>query len=84
MNYDKALDEVKDILNKYFPVEDISVLSDEDKKLSGSSLMKKIIEYRNIPRKEKNWPVADKVRNLFDSVNIVLKDTKEATYWEEK
>lgn len=32
MNYDKALDEVKDILNKYFPVEDISVLSDEDKR----------------------------------------------------
>lgn len=31
MNYDKALDEAKDILNKYFPVKDISVLSDEDK-----------------------------------------------------
>ena len=35
-------------------------------------------------RKEKNWAIADKVRNLFDSISIVLKDTKEATIWEEK
>ncbi len=75
-------EELQQRLNKI--VLEMDFLSDEDKKLSGSSLMKKIIEYRNIARKEKNWPVADKVRNLFDSVNIVLKDTKEATYWEEK
>ena len=46
--------------------------------------MDKIIEYRNNARKEKNWAIADKVRNLFDSIAIVLKDTKEATIWEEK
>ena len=46
--------------------------------------MEKIIEYRNRARQEKNWTIADKVRNLLDSINIVLKDTKEATTWEEK
>ena len=46
--------------------------------------MEKIIEYRNKARAEKNWAVADKVRNLFDSISIVLKDSKEGTVWEEK
>ena len=46
--------------------------------------MDKIIEYRNNARKEKNWALADKVRTLFDSISIVLKDTKDSTAWEEK
>ena len=32
MNYDRYLNEINNILNKYYPVEDVSVLSDEDKK----------------------------------------------------
>ncbi len=59
-------------------------LTDEDKNLKGYSLMEKIIEYRNNARKDKNWAVADKVRNSLDSVSIILKDTKDSTLWEEK
>ncbi|MBQ3642419.1 cysteine--tRNA ligase [bacterium] len=59
-------------------------LTDEDKKLTGYSLMEKIIEYRNKARAEKNWAIADKVRNLLDSISIVLKDSKDGTTWEEK
>lgn len=65
-------------------IADMDFLSEEDKALTGYALMDKIIEYRNNARKEKNWAIADKVRNLFDSISIVLKDTKEATIWEEK
>ena len=65
-------------------IDDMDFLTSEDKALIGYSLMDKIIEYRNNARKEKNWAIADKVRNLFDSISIVLKDTKEATIWEEK
>ena len=65
-------------------INDMDFLSDEDKKLTGYALMEKIIEYRNEARKNKNWAVADKVRNLFDSISIVLKDSKDATVWEEK
>ena len=59
-------------------------LTSEDKALTGYALMDKIIEYRNNARREKNWAIADKVRTLFDNISIVLKDTKEATIWEEK
>ena len=65
-------------------IDDMDFLSEEDRKLSGYSLMNKIIECRNKARSEKNWAVADKVRALFDSISIVLKDTKESTVWEEK
>ena len=37
------------------------------------------LKYKLLPRTEKNWAIADKVRTLFDSISIVLKDTKEAT-----
>lgn len=65
-------------------ISEMDFLTEEDKTLKGYSLMDKIIEYRNNARKEKNWAVADKVRNLLDSISIILKDTKEATTWEEK
>ena len=65
-------------------VEDMDFLTIDDKALTGYALMDKIIEYRNNARKEKNWAIADKVRNLFDSISIILKDTKETTIWEEK
>lgn len=65
-------------------IRDMDFLSAEDKLLKGNALAEKIIEYRNIARKEKNWAIADKVRTLFDSIGIVLKDSKENTYWEEK
>ena len=65
-------------------ISDMDFLTDADKALKGYALMDKIIEYRNNARKEKNWAIADKVRTLFDSISIVLKDTKEATIWEEK
>ena len=65
-------------------IDDMDFLTADDKALTGYALMNKIIEYRNNARKEKNWAIADKVRTLFDGISIVLKDTKEATIWEEK
>ncbi|MCD7879921.1 MAG: cysteine--tRNA ligase [Candidatus Gastranaerophilales bacterium] len=58
-------------------------LIESDRELKGYALMEKIIEYRNNARKAKNWELADKIRNVLDSISIVLKDTKETTYWEE-
>ena len=65
-------------------IEQMDFLTKEDNALTGYSLMDKIIEYRNDARKEKNWAIADKVRTLFDSISIILKDTKDSTIWEEK
>ncbi len=65
-------------------INEMDFLTTDDKSLYGYALMDKIIEYRNNARKEKNWAIADKVRNLFDEISIVLKDSKDATVWEEK
>ena len=75
-------EELQERLEKILP--EIDFLTDEEKADKGYSLMEKIIEKRNLARKEKNWAIADKTRNLLDSIQIVLKDTKEATIWEEK
>ena len=56
----------------------------DDKNLDGYTLMEKIIEVRNSARAEKNWALSDKIRNVLDKIGIILKDTKEKTYWEEK
>lgn len=48
------------------------------------SSMEELIEYRKKARDDKNWAVADAIRNALDEVNIVIKDTKEGTIWETK
>lgn len=62
--------------------EKIKVLSDIlGKEISG---IEEIIEMRKTARAEKNWDLADKIRNALDEVGIVLKDSKEGTMWEVK
>lgn len=46
--------------------------------------MDEVLEFRRKAREEKNWDVADKIRNTLDALNIVLKDTKEGTFVERK
>lgn len=65
-------------------VDKLDFLSAEDKSLSGFALMNKIIEIRNTARAEKNWAIADNIRNSLDSINIILKDNKNSTNWLEK
>ena len=65
-------------------INNMDFLLEEDKQLKGYALMEKIIECRNKARTEKNWTVADKIRNLLDSISVILKDSKEGTSWEEK
>lgn len=56
----------------------------EDKSVSAKEMMAKIIEVRNEARAQKNWAVADQIRNSLDKINIVLKDTKNGTVFELK
>ena len=48
------------------------------------SSMDELIAYLKEARDNKNWDIADKIRNAFDEVNIVLKDTKDGTIIERK
>lgn len=57
----------------------------ENKNASGFEIMQKIIEARNAARAQKNWAVADTIRDGLSKINIVLKDTKDGiTIWELK
>ncbi len=56
----------------------------EDKDADAKDIMNKIIEVRNEARAQKNWEVADKIRNSLDKISIVLKDTKDGTVFELK
>ena len=50
----------------------------------GRSLIEKVIEIRAKARAEKNWALADKIRQTFDKIGIVFKDGKDKTTWMEK
>lgn len=52
-----------------------------DKKLNS---IDELIEMRKNARAEKDWALADKIRNATQEVGIVLKDGKEGTTWEVK
>ena len=56
----------------------------EDKNAPAKDMMAKIIEVRNEARAQKNWAVADNIRNTLDKINVVLKDTKDGTVFELK
>lgn len=55
-----------------------------DRSADAKEIMAKIIEVRNEARAQKNWAVADQIRNSLDKINIVLKDTKDGTVFELK
>ncbi len=44
----------------------------------------KLIEERAAARKEKNWPLADEIRNQLDELGIALEDTPQGTIWKRK
>ena len=48
------------------------------------SSIEEVIELRKEARAQKNWDLADKIRNSLDAAGIVLKDGKEGTSWEVK
>jgi cysteinyl-tRNA synthetase len=45
-------------------------------------LMKMIIEMRNDAKINKNWAVADAIRNHLAALGITIKDTKEGAVWD--
>jgi cysteinyl-tRNA synthetase len=44
-------------------------------------LMKIVLEVRNRARKDKNWPVADLIRNELSGLEIKVEDTPDGTDW---
>lgn len=55
-------------------------LSNDLSDISGE-LIELLISYRNRFKKEKNWEMADRIRNDLNEMNITLKDTPKGTDW---
>jgi len=55
-------------------------LSNDLSDISGD-LIELLISYRNRFKKEKNWEMADQIRNDLKEMGITLKDTPEGTDW---
>lgn len=75
-NFDKkeiSEDELKEKVEKLSQILDKNLNSIDE-----------LIEMRKNARAEKDWALADKIRNATQEVGIVLKDGKEGTTWEVK
>ena len=55
-----------------------------NKNADAKTIMSEIIKVRNEARAQKNWEIADKIRNSLDKIDIILKDTKDGTVFELK
>ncbi len=77
---DMSEDTLKPVLEKLYAVSDF--IGDDVRLMAPFEAMDKIIEMRNNARAEKNWDLADKIRNALTAVNITLKDSAAGTNWE--
>jgi len=71
----------EDYIFHVFGLKDETAGGDADNSQLLDELMQLVIEIRQDARKEKNFAVADKIRDTLQEMNIVLKDGKEGTTW---
>ena len=53
-------------------------------KSKDDEIIMEIIDKRNLARKEKNWKLADELRDKAESLGFILVDKKDSTTWEPK
>lgn len=63
---------------------DLLVNEKEDKASVDEEFVDALIKERNEARKNKNWALADEIRNKLSAMSIELIDTKESTTWRQK
>ena len=76
-----------DLLKQYFHIFFYDILGMKEDVAQGGSeytdqLMSLIIDIRKDAKANKNWAVADLIRDKLTEIGIVLKDTKEGTTYE--
>ena len=78
----KNANDILDFMNKTNVV--FEVLDFEEKKSQGieTELIELLINYRLKLKKEKNWELADKIRDDLKKLGINLKDTPKGTVWD--
>lgn len=64
------------------PADDTALLKEHSGNFD--EIMQLLIDLRNRLRKEKNFALADEIRNRLAEAGIILKDTPQGTVWEQK
>ena len=74
------------LIKEFDKVLSLSLLEETKVELSNEEKEKieKMIEERNHAKKEKNYELADKIRNDLSKMGIIIKDTREGTIYEVK
>ena len=72
--------EIIGIFEQPVPVEKAEEKSSEDGQ-TVNALMKIILELRQIARAEKNWKLADKIRDDLKAAGFVVEDTPQGAIW---
>ena len=81
INYAHLMNELGQVLGFFSDI--ASKLSAKTDDLS-EDLIALLIKYREKLRAEKNWQLADQIRNDLEKIGIILKDTPEGTEWRQK
>ena len=72
------------LITSFDEVLSLNLISNEEENLENDAYIKEKIAERNEAKKNKNFELADKIRNELLEIGIILKDTREGTTFERK
>ncbi len=81
-NFSKKELSLEELKTKILPV--YSEIVSETVEKSFDEMMEELLAVRKKAREDKNWDLADKMRNSFDKAGFLIKDGKEGSSWELK
>jgi len=74
------VDDITQVMNMFNDV--LGVMSFDRQQISED--VEKLIEERELARKNKNWSESDRIRDVLDKLGIIIQDTTEGPRWKRK
>lgn len=79
IRYEKKSAKIAELLLKFDTVLGLEIEKEDKDEIQIPEEILKLVEERNIARKEKNWEESDRIRDLLQEKGYVVKDTKDGT-----
>ena len=79
IRYEKKSPKIAELLLKFDTVLGLEIEKEDKNEIQIPEEILKLVEERNIARKEKNWQESDRIRDLLQEKGYVVKDTKDGT-----
>ena len=79
VRYEKKSSKIAQLLLKFDTVLGLEIEKEDKNEIQIPEEILKLVEERNIARKEKNWEESDRIRDLLQEKGYVVKDTKDGT-----